>query len=141
MSAFTHDDGKSQPYPVAADSLFNVADASKAEDKSIYEERGRYLNPHHGSNVLRVQSPDTLSELSIDDNGLLRPSRNSIQMQPLGRINSKDAPPRKALKIRLREFWARNKGLGLVLLAQVFGTLMNVTTRWDKITTKWQESG
>ncbi|KAF2431928.1 hypothetical protein EJ08DRAFT_586544 [Tothia fuscella] len=29
----------------------------------------------------------------------------------------------------MKAFWVRNKGLGLVLLAQVFGTLMNVTTR------------
>jgi len=30
---------------------------------------------------------------------------------------------------RLKHSWIRNKGLALVLLAQVFGTLMNVTTR------------
>lgn len=29
----------------------------------------------------------------------------------------------------LRAFYARNKGLAYVLLAQVFGVLMNVTTR------------
>jgi hypothetical protein len=38
-------------------------------------------------------------------------------------------PLHRSFTAKAARFWTRNKGLGLVLLAQVFGTLMNVTTR------------
>lgn len=37
--------------------------------------------------------------------------------------------PRKAWLARLRVFWLRNKGMFLVLLAQMFGASMNVMTQ------------
>lgn len=40
-----------------------------------------------------------------------------------------DVLPPEAPSGKLRAFYQRNKGLAMVLLAQVFGTLMNVTTR------------
>lgn len=39
------------------------------------------------------------------------------------------ARPRKAWLARLRVFWLRNKGMFLVLLAQMFGASMNVMTQ------------
>lgn len=39
----------------------------------------------------------------------------------------------KTLKEKLKEFWVGNLGLILVLVAQLFGTLMNVTTRMLEI--------
>jgi hypothetical protein len=43
------------------------------------------------------------------------------------------APPSKTLREKLKAFWAQNLGLILVLVAQLFGTLMNVTTRMLEI--------
>lgn len=37
--------------------------------------------------------------------------------------------PRKAWVAKLRVFWLRNKGMALVLLAQMFGASMNVMTQ------------
>jgi hypothetical protein len=39
------------------------------------------------------------------------------------------APPPQTIRGKLKLFWVKNKGLALVLMAQFFGTLMNVTTR------------
>jgi hypothetical protein len=105
-----------------------VVETSEAKGKV----NGRHLHPnqYYGNSILRIPSPDTLSELSVDDNGLVRPGRGSIAIQRLGRIASRSpARPRRTLKERSHDFWIKNKGLGLVLLAQIFGTLMNVTTR------------
>ncbi|KIW05156.1 uncharacterized protein PV09_03707 [Verruconis gallopava] len=105
---------------------------SKVNVESKAKGDGSHLRPGHfySNSIARIPSPDVFSELSVDDNGLVRPGRGSIALQPLGRIASRSpAPPRGKVGKKLQEFWARNKGLGLVLLAQVFGTLMNVTTR------------
>jgi hypothetical protein len=133
-------DGKILHMPVTAiATTATTMDDSKAPFQEVIEtadvkgkEDGLHLHPnqYYGNSILRVPSPDTLSELSIDDNGLVRPGRGSIALQPLGRIASRSpAPPKRTFKERLRVSWIKNKGLGLVLLAQVFGTLMNVTTR------------
>ncbi|KAF2398955.1 hypothetical protein EJ06DRAFT_531262 [Trichodelitschia bisporula] len=73
--------------------------------------------------LLRAASPDTLSELSI----ALTP-RHSHTYRHASRSLS---PPTKpgTWRASASAFWKRNKGLALVLLAQVFGTLMNVATR------------
>jgi hypothetical protein len=95
-------------------------------------ERGRRLEvPSYGNRVLRVQSPDTLSELSFD-NTLVAGARGRPLLslpQPNARHASKSPAPPTTFKSRIEASWTRNKGLALVLLAQVFGTLMNVTTR------------
>ena len=46
-----------------------------------------------------------------------------------GSLASRSSRPAKAWKGRVDGFWARNKGLVLVILAQLFGALMSVTTR------------
>ncbi|KAF2117672.1 hypothetical protein BDV96DRAFT_597567 [Lophiotrema nucula] len=76
---------------------------------------------------IRAPSPDP-SLISIDDSNNIRLGRNPDYLPvPDGRTRS-PAPPR-TWKGKVRLSWTRNKGLVLVLIAQVFGTLMNVTTR------------
>ncbi|KAH9818203.1 EamA-like transporter family [Teratosphaeria destructans] len=80
------------------------------------------------SGPIRPLSPDTLSVLSTDEYD---------QIRPLGSLygdGNEHLPPPTDLspwgwRSRLRAIWIRNKGLSFVLIAQIFGTLMNVTTR------------
>ena len=77
------------------------------------------------SRSTRPQSPDTLSLISADDfHELRRPSR--VDLVDEGKQSSSRI---SRWKDGTQASWTRNKGLFLVLLAQVFGTLMNVTTR------------
>ena len=103
-------------------------------DTTAKKESGHYpqhLHPafNHDRYIQRVPSPDTLSEISVGENGLLRPGRGSIALQPLRRVASRSPGPASA-QSKLQDFWTRNKGLAYVLLAQIFGVLMNVTTRY-----------
>ena len=45
------------------------------------------------------------------------------------RLRSRSPGSERCRRHRLNDFWARNKGLILVILAQLFGALMSVTTR------------
>jgi hypothetical protein len=84
---------------------------------------------------IRSHSPDTLSNLSVDEINDLRRTRSpfdassAIHSRHAGRSPGPSLSAWARMKGRLSRFWLRNKGLGLVLLSQVFGTLMNVTTR------------
>lgn len=49
------------------------------------------------------------------------------------RASRSPAPPPKTLKEKVKAFWTANLGLLLVLVSQLFGTLMNVTTRMLEI--------
>lgn len=89
-----------------------------------------FLNIASFSGDIRVPSPDP-SLLSIEDDG--RWGGAAVDSLTLPRY------PRRAslspvgcprtLKSRFDLFWINNKGLALVLFSQLFGTLMNVTTR------------
>jgi hypothetical protein len=95
------------------------------ELKPLYSEeerRGLRVPRDYASGILRASSPDGFSEMSIHD-------RHSVQLPHRRRSGSGPATPPAGLKGKALAFWSRNKGLGYVLLAQVFGTLMNVTTR------------
>ena len=79
---------------------------------------------------IRPLSPDTISNLSLDEYEQIRPGRLSHLSEVALRSPSQSpAPPRRGFRGRLQKFWVRNKGLSYMLLGQVFGTLMNVTTR------------
>jgi hypothetical protein len=104
-------------------------DALKDDMKPLY---AGHLGVPDGANILRISSPDAFSEFSIEDDGNGRRGR-SVSLQPPGQryISKSPVPsPKSVKKGPIRAFWTRNKGLALVLLAQVFGTLMNVTTRY-----------
>lgn len=78
----------------------------------------------------RVPSPNP-SLLSIDDSNNIRPVRNPdyVPVFHSHACASHSSASSRTLKDKLRLFWVANKGLGLVLISQLFGTLMNVTTR------------
>ena len=108
-------------------------DASAFRDqvmpKMSHEHDSRYLRTPL-SGPIRPLSPDTLSNLSADDYEQIRPpqpSRNPRNGDIHGSPRPKTYKP--GWRGRLEAFWVRNKGLAYMLAAQVFGTLMNVTTR------------
>ena len=83
--------------------------------------------------AIRVPSPDP-SLISIDDSTNIRLGRNPNHA-PLYHVRqpSRSPAPPRTLKGKIRASWVANKGLALVLISQLFGTLMNVTTRMLEI--------
>ena len=76
------------------------------------------------SGIETLPGPLTYSTVDGDGNGLERllsgASVRSISTSPAPVRTWKDGP---------NVFWARNKGLALVILAQLFGSVMSLTTR------------
>ena len=88
------------------------------------------LNVTFGGGI-RAASPGP-SLLSIDDSNNIRLGRDPYHVPAgsLGRHASRSpAPLPQTWRARFALFWTRNKGLAYVLFSQLFGTLMNVTTR------------
>jgi hypothetical protein len=79
------------------------------------------LNSFHGA--IRAPSPDP-SQNSMDDS---RSDCTLVEDRPLHGPYPPTPPP--AVKSRIQAFWISNKGLALVLISQLFGSLMNVATR------------
>ncbi|KAJ9642442.1 hypothetical protein H2199_004823 [Coniosporium tulheliwenetii] len=114
--------------------VFTAEVAAKA-GKTLVQELGQQehrlsVPPNQFHGPIRAQSPDTFSELSIDD----YPSLRASSVSPAARrrhASTSPAPPPIPTGWRgsIGRFWNRNKGVFLVVLAQFFGTLMNVTTR------------
>lgn len=83
---------------------------------------------------IRVPSPNPSpnpSLLSIDNSDNIRygHSPDYIPDQIDSRYTLRSPIPPRTLKGRVQALWYRNKGLFLVLISQLFGTLMNITTR------------
>jgi hypothetical protein len=77
--------------------------------------------------AIRAPSPDP-SLLSIDDSNNIGLGSNPNYVPGYSHTSRSPTPP-KTLRARLQISWVKNKGLALVLIAQLFGTLMNVITR------------
>ena len=80
------------------------------------------------------RSSDTISDVSIysADNENERSTGRLLTVSPGNRLSSLSPAPLlrpRTWKQKFQAFWAANKGLALVILAQLFGTLMNVTIR------------
>lgn len=90
---------------------------------------------HHHLNVAPQTSfrpsIDTLSEISASsaDNTDQRRTGRLLLTTNGPRLPSLSPPPRKVRKGPWAMFWMRNKGMVMVLLSQLFGALMSVTTR------------
>jgi hypothetical protein len=79
--------------------------------------------------AIRRPSPNP-SLISIDESNNIRLGRNPDYDPVYHDIHASRSPgPPRTHKGRLQTFWKSNKGLALVLISQLFGTLMNVTTR------------
>lgn len=121
--------------PLASDKTglytVEVHDGVKEEEpKPLYsdhrESRSLHVPTDYASGILPASSPDGFSEMSIDDRYSLQISRRGSGSRNL----SNSATPAVGLKGKAIAFWTRNVGLGYVLFAQIFGTLMNVTARY-----------
>jgi hypothetical protein len=78
-----------------------------------------------------ARSSDTISDISTysSDNEHERRTGRLLTVSSGHRLPSRSPAPPKTLKARAQAFWITNKGLALVILAQLFGVMMNVTTR------------
>jgi hypothetical protein len=76
----------------------------------------------------RTPSPgsDSLPRNELSNPNIYHPSVQSSRRRYASRS---PAPPPRTVRGRLQLFWVKNKGLAQVLMAQFFGTLMNVTAR------------
>ena len=114
--------------------------ASDREDSSLKADHGNptikasnqqpYLDIPLQSAFAR--SSDTLANLSNHsaDNENQRRTGRLLTLSSSGRLLSRSpAPSPRTWRDTIRLFWARNKGLSLVILAQLFGSIMNVTIR------------
>lgn len=95
-----------------------------------------FLKPADGQQLeLPTQSSftrtsDTISDYSIysADNVNERQTRRLLAVTGEPRLAARSSTP-TTWKGKAVASWARNKGLVLVILSQLFGTMMNVTTR------------
>jgi len=101
-------------------------------------EQDQTLSVHFGGEVRRRSPSPGPSFVSVIESENLRIGRVPDRLGSPGGDRSRRygsgspgvaAPGLNLWRGRVERFWRRNKGLGLVLLSQVFGTLMNVTTR------------
>ena len=96
--------------------------------KGTDEHSNRFLRAPP-SGPIRPLSPDTLSQLSTDEFEQLAPRGGYHHGSRIPDRNPRLSAHRPRWRLALEAFWTRNKGLAYMLFAQIFGTLMNVTTR------------
>ncbi|KAH0357157.1 hypothetical protein KCU81_g798, partial [Aureobasidium melanogenum] len=106
----------------------------KAFPEQTYDEtkqtESRFLEPPQYRTPHRPLSPDTLSNLSADEFDQLGPRNDEPSVWLDGGHHMGLRPSWSAKwQARLHATWVRNAGLFYMLLAQVFGVMMNVTTR------------
>ena len=83
------------------------------------------------SGSIRAPSPDP-SLISLDDSNNVRLGRDPdrIALPGVRRQHSRSpGPVPRTWRGKTQQFWTTNKGLILVMVSQLFGTFMNVTTR------------
>ena len=78
-----------------------------------------------------ARSSDTISDVSIysADNENERRTGRLLYLSGNYRLPSRSPAPPTTWKGKLDIFWLKNRGLALVMLSQLFGVMMNVTTR------------
>ena len=93
------------------------------QTESNFLEPPQYRAPH------RPLSPDTLSNLSVEEFDQLGPRNDEPSVWLDGGHQALKLSWTAKWQARLHASWLRNAGLFYMLLAQVFGVMMNVTTR------------
>ncbi|KAL8720244.1 MAG: hypothetical protein Q9225_002876 [Loekoesia sp. 1 TL-2023] len=106
-------DGQSPPRPDKAD--------AKAERQPYLDQLAPLQTP------FRPSSDDNASIYSADLEN--EPQRGRLLVPPALRYHSLSPTPTQPWRVKCSTLWTANKGLVLVLVAQLFGALMNVTTR------------
>lgn len=93
----------------------------EGHDKATPESHGFLSAPLTGP--IRPFSPDALSMLSTDEYGQIQQDLQShFDTDERG---SSHIGSQGGWRLQIRVFWTRNYGLFLMLLAQLFGTMMN----------------
>lgn len=96
----------------------------------IKQTESRFLEPPQYRTPHRPLSPDTLSNLSAEEFDQLGPRNDEPSVWLDGGHHMTLRPSWTAKwQAKLHAIWVRNAGLFYMLLAQVFGVMMNVTTR------------
>jgi len=93
------------------------------QPESHFLELPQFRAPH------RPLSPDTLSNLSVEEFDQLGPRNDEPSVWLDGGHQALRSSWAAKWQARLHASWVRNAGLFYMLLAQVFGVMMNVTTR------------
>lgn len=93
------------------------------QTESYFLEPPQFRAPH------RPLSPDTLSNLSVEEFDQLGPRNDEPSVWLDGGHQALKSSWAAKWQARLHASWVRNAGLFYMLLAQVFGVMMNVTTR------------
>ncbi|THW75794.1 hypothetical protein D6D19_03711 [Aureobasidium pullulans] len=114
----------SEDFQIAMDetSPYQTYDGTK-QNESQFLEPPQHRAPH------RPLSPDTLSNLSAEEFDQLGPRNDEPSVWLDGGHQALKPSWTAKWQAKLRASWTRNAGLFYMLLAQVFGVMMNVTTR------------
>lgn len=110
----------------------DVASAKSSDDQSSLkpDKADVKVEPHRFAPLqtsFRPSSDDDASVYSADDQN--ERQRGRLLAQPALRYQSLSPTPARSWKVKCSTLWTANKGLVLVLVSQLFGALMNVTTR------------
>lgn len=95
-----------------------VGEIDLEASKHQHHDDGFLLPPRTG--YIRPLSPDSVSNFSVDDRDYL-----DVQLPEKARPTSLSG----SFKGRLKAFWIRNFGVLCMVVAQLFGCMMNITTR------------
>jgi hypothetical protein len=120
-------------YIVAEDAKYSQTfNENESQPESFLKPGNKPEDSVNGCGATRTPSPDSDS-LSRDESSHARLNSNlyhlTVQSSRRRYASRSPAPPPRTVLGRLQLFWVKNKGLAQVLMAQFFGTLMNVTTR------------
>ena len=115
------------PASVREDSPFKAGHSNPTDKMSNHQP---YLDVPLQSAFARVSATfSDLSTYSADNENERRTGRLLTVSSSRRLLSTSPAPSPRTWKQAFRLFWARNKGLSLVMLSQLFGVMMNVTIR------------
>ncbi|KAK3622258.1 hypothetical protein LTR56_022306 [Elasticomyces elasticus] len=117
--------------------IYELEDASRHDSRAVTPrlEDLRKSTPYSNgflsaplSGPIRPLSPDTISNLSVEEYEQIQPTRSRPRARSSS-LNGTPLPSPRGWRGKLRAFYVHNLGLGYMLVAQIFGTMMNVATR------------
>ena len=108
-----------------------TSEDSSSDTKSLVKTSSNQLYLDVPLQSAFARSSETISDVSVNsfDSGVGRRTSSLPSLSPRHRLPSRSSARLVTWRGRLQVVWSRNKGLALVTLAQLFGVMMNVTTR------------